>query len=156
MPEQARGDYYQGEGQVALAGQGGRDGDEGVRLFPGEQVQSRRCVFGAARVKPLSVWLPVPGALVIEPGDEVITGDQVRHDRGGVIAQQGWQVANVQDVRERHVLADPGQRELVQLGEGRLQAGQGLDGEVLGQRGVTLDELPGGQLADGPQGVQQP
>jgi hypothetical protein len=28
-------------------------------------------------------------------------------------------------VRERHVLADPGQRELVQLGEGRLQAGQG-------------------------------
>src|SRR5690348_3494900 len=99
MAEQARGEDVQGEGQVALAGQGGRGGDEGVRLFPGEQVQSRRCFFGAARVKSLSVWLPVSGALVVEPGDEVITGDQVRHDRSGVIPQQGWQVANVQDVR---------------------------------------------------------
>src|SRR5580700_9763857 len=99
MPEQARGDYFQREGQVALVGQGGRGVGEGVRLFPGEQVQSRRCFFRAARVKSLSVWLPVPGALVIEPGDEVIASDQVRHDRGGVIAQQGWQVSEVQDVR---------------------------------------------------------
>src|SRR5271156_1616134 len=99
MPEQARGDYSQGEGQVALADQGGSGGDEGVRLFPGEQVQSRRCFFGAARVKSLSVWLPVSGALVVEPGDEVITDDQVRHDRGGGIPQQGWQGTKLQDVR---------------------------------------------------------
>ena len=39
----------------------------------------------------------------------------------------------------------------MQLGESRLQARQGLDGEVLGQRGVTRDELPGCQLADVPQ-----
>src|SRR5260370_23464152 len=99
MPEQARGDYFQGEGQVALAGQGGSGGDECVRLFPGEQVESRRCFFLAARVESLSVWLPVSGALVMEPGDEVITGDQVRHDRGGVIPEHGWQIAQVQDVR---------------------------------------------------------
>src|SRR6266852_1030675 len=81
------------------------------------------------------------GALVIEPGDEVIAGDQVRHDGGGVIPQQGWQITEVQDVRKRHVLADPGQRELVQFGERRLQSRQGLDGEVLCQRCVALYEL---------------
>src|SRR6266566_8962615 len=101
MPEQARSEDFQREGQVALAGQGGSGGDESVRLFPGEQVQSRRCFFRAPRVKSLSVWLPVSSALVIEPGDEVITNDQVRHDRGGVILQQGGQVAKVQDVRQR-------------------------------------------------------
>src|SRR6266567_6437959 len=99
MAEQARNEDFQREGQVALAGQGGRGGDEGVRLSPGEQVERSRCFFLAARVKSLSVWLPVSGALVIEPGDEVITDDQVRHDRGGVILQQGGQVAKVQDVR---------------------------------------------------------
>src|SRR5260370_38061492 len=105
MPEQARGDYSQGEGQVALVGKGGRGVGEGVRLSPGEQVQSRRCFFGAARVKSLSVWLPVPGALVIEPGDEAITGDQVRHDRGGVIPQQGGRGADGPEVSERRDLA---------------------------------------------------
>src|SRR6476646_8227007 len=99
MPEQARGDYFQREGEVALVGQGGRGIGECVRLFPGEQVQSRRSLFLAPGVKSLSVWLPVSGALVVEPGNEVIAADQVRHDRGGVIAQQGWQVAEVQDVR---------------------------------------------------------
>src|SRR6202035_2404894 len=107
MPEQARSEDFQRESQVAVAGQSGSGGDEGVCLLPGEQVESRRCLFRAARVKSLSVWLPVSGALVIQPGDEVLTADQVRHDRGGVIAQQGWQVAKVQDVRECHVLADP-------------------------------------------------
>src|SRR5216683_6748909 len=103
MAEQARGEDVQREGQVALTGQGGSGGDEGVRLFPGEQVESRRCFFRAARVESLSVWLPVSGALVVEPGEEVIPADQVRHDRGGVIPEHGWQVAEVQDVRERHV-----------------------------------------------------
>ena len=97
MAEQAGGDYFQREGQVALVGKAGGGVGECVRLFPGEQVESRRCFFLAAWVKSLSVWLPVSGALVIEPGDEVIAADQVRHDRGGVIAQQGWQVAEVQE-----------------------------------------------------------
>src|SRR5258708_39267621 len=100
MAEQARGEDFQREGQVARVGKGGSGGGECVRLFPGEQVESRRCFFRAARVKSLSVWLPVSGALVVEPGDVVITGDQVRHDRGGVIAQQGWQMVKVQGVRE--------------------------------------------------------
>jgi hypothetical protein len=95
--------------------------------FPGQQVEGRRCFLRAPWVEPWPVRLPVAGALVIEPGDEVVPADQVRHDRGGVVAQQAGQTAKVEDVRQRHVLADPGQRELVQLGEGRLQAGQGLD-----------------------------
>src|SRR5260370_34539711 len=99
MAEQARSEDFQREGQVALTGQGGSGGDEGFRLFPGEQVERSRCFFRAARVKALSVWLPVSAVLVVEPGDEVITADQVRHDRGGVIAQQGWQITEVQDVR---------------------------------------------------------
>jgi len=99
MPEQARSEDVQREGQVALTGKSGSGGDECARLFSGEQVQSRRFFFRAPRVKPLSVWLPVSGALVIEPGDESIPADQVRHDRGGVIPQQGWQITKVQDVR---------------------------------------------------------
>ena len=146
MADHARCEDFQREGQVALIGQGGSGGDECVRLVPGQQVESRCCSFRAARVKALPAWLPVSGALVTEPGDEVITADQVRHDCGGVIPEQGWQVTKVQDVRQRQVLADPGQRELVQLGESWLQAGQGLGGEVLCQRNVTLDELPPGPI----------
>ena len=73
MPEQARSDYFQGEGQVALVGEGGGGVGECVGLFPGEQVESCRSFFLAPRVEPLSVRLPVSGALVIEPGDEVVT-----------------------------------------------------------------------------------
>src|SRR6266566_164856 len=99
MAEQARSEDFQRERQVALAGQGGSRGHERVRLASGQQVEGGRRFFRAPRVKTLSVWLPVSGALVIEPGDEVITADQVRHDRGGVIPQQSWQVTEVQDVR---------------------------------------------------------
>src|ERR1700722_5829536 len=99
MPEQARREDVQREGEVALVGKGGSGVGECVRLFPGEQVQSRRFFFWAPRVEPLSVWLPVSGALVVEPGDEAITADQVGHDRGRVIPEQGWQIIKVQDVR---------------------------------------------------------
>src|SRR6266849_6732504 len=99
MPEQARSEDFQREGQVALIGKGGGGGDECFRLFAGEQVESRRSFFLAARVKPLSVWLPVAGALVIEPGDEAVTAGQVRHDRDRMIPQQGWQITEVQEVR---------------------------------------------------------
>ena len=51
MGEQAWSEDVQREGQAALAGQDGSGGDEGVRLFPGEQVQSRRCFFLAPRVE---------------------------------------------------------------------------------------------------------
>src|SRR5580692_2059388 len=99
MPEQARGEGFQREGRVALTGQAGGGGDEGVGLFPGEQVERGRSFSLAPRVESLSVWLPVSGPLVIEPGDKVIAADQVRHDRGGVVAQQAGQIAKVQDVR---------------------------------------------------------
>jgi hypothetical protein len=61
MPEQARGEDVQREGQVALAGQGGSGGDEGVRLSPGEQVEGRRCFFGAAR--RIGENMPLPNIL---------------------------------------------------------------------------------------------
>jgi hypothetical protein len=35
MPEQARSEDFQREGQVALTGKGGSGGDGCVRLFPG-------------------------------------------------------------------------------------------------------------------------
>src|SRR5260370_16289740 len=99
MAEQARSEDFQREGQVALSRQGGSRGDERVRLAPGQEVEGCRCFFRAPRVKALAVWLPVSGALVVEPFDEVIAADQVRDDRGGVIPQQGWQITTVQDVR---------------------------------------------------------
>jgi hypothetical protein len=55
MREQAWGEDFQRESQVAPAGQGGSRGDECVRLFLGEQVQSRRPFFLAARVEPPAV-----------------------------------------------------------------------------------------------------
>src|SRR6266478_2857189 len=99
MAEQARSEDFQRERQVTLTGERGSRGYERVRLAPRQQVEGGRRFFRAPRVKTLPIWLPVPGALVIEPGDEVITADQVRHDRGGVIPQQGWQMTKVQDVR---------------------------------------------------------
>jgi hypothetical protein len=44
MAEQARAEDFQRQGQVALVGKGGGGGDECVRLSPGEQVESRRCL----------------------------------------------------------------------------------------------------------------
>ena len=114
MPEQPRVEDFQRERQVALTGEGDSGADEWFGLSPGQQVKRLGFFFLAPRVKPLSVWLPVAGALVIQPGDEVVTGDQVRHDRGGVVPQRGGQITKVQDVGQRQVLADPGQRELVQ------------------------------------------
>src|SRR5260370_29692187 len=106
MTEPARSEDFEREGQVALTGKGRSGGDECVRLSPGQQVEGGRSFFRAPRVKPISVWLPVSGALVIEPGDEVITADQVRHDRGGGIPQPGGQITKVQRARQRHRLAD--------------------------------------------------
>src|SRR5712691_2500466 len=99
MAEQARSEDFQCQRQVTLTGQRGSRGHERFRLAPGQQVEGCRSFFWAPRVKALPIWLPVSGALVVEPGDEVITADQVRHDRGGVISQQGWQITEVQDVR---------------------------------------------------------
>src|SRR6266436_7608035 len=90
MAEQARSEDFQRQRQVTLTGERGSRGHERARLAPRQQVEGSCTFFRAPRVKPLSVWLPVSGALVIEPGDEVITADQVRHDRGWVIPQQGW------------------------------------------------------------------
>jgi hypothetical protein len=59
MPVQARGEDVQREGQIALAG--GSGGDEGVRLSPGEQVEGRRCFFGAAR--KIGENMPLPNIL---------------------------------------------------------------------------------------------
>jgi len=99
MPEQARVEDFEREGQVALTGKGGGSADECFRL-------SDRL---AGREPPLSLprsggQAPVrlaasTGALVMEPGDEVITADQIRRDRDGMIPQQGWQIGKVQDVR---------------------------------------------------------
>jgi hypothetical protein len=47
MPEQARGDYFQRESQVALVSQVGRGVGECIRLFPGQQIEGRRCFFPA-------------------------------------------------------------------------------------------------------------
>src|ERR1700758_3937058 len=47
-----------------------------VRPFPRLAGQALLLFFLAPRKERLSVWLPVAGALVIEPGDEVVTGDQ--------------------------------------------------------------------------------
>jgi hypothetical protein len=54
----------------------------------GRQVERRRCFFLTARVESPSVRLPVLGALAVEPGEEVVPADQVRHDRGAAITQQ--------------------------------------------------------------------
>src|SRR6266851_3608550 len=85
MAEQARSENFQREREVALTGERGSRGHERVRLASGQQVEGGRRFFGAPRVKTLPVWLPVSGALVIEPGDEVIP-------------QQGGQMTTVQDV----------------------------------------------------------
>ena len=63
MAEQARGDDVQRESQVALIGKVGGGVGERIRLSPGQQVEGRRCFFRAARVEPLSVRLPVAGAV---------------------------------------------------------------------------------------------
>ena len=50
----------------------------------------------------------------------------------------------------------PSQHLAVQLGQGRLQAGDRLGGELLGQRGVAVDEQAGPQAADEGEGLQEP
>jgi len=45
MPEHARSEDFQREGQVALIGKGGGGGDECFRLFAGQQVESSRSFF---------------------------------------------------------------------------------------------------------------
>ena len=65
-------------------------------------------------------------------------------------------LASVQDVREGAAVADAVQHLAVQLGQGRLQAGDRLGGEQLGQRGVAVDEQAGPQAADEGEGRQEP
>ena len=51
MPEQARSEDFEREGQVALTGKGGSGGDE-RSAFPGQQVECLRFFRLAARVSP--------------------------------------------------------------------------------------------------------
>src|SRR5271163_1633973 len=114
MAEQARVEDLQRECEIAVTSEGGPSPDECPRLFAGEQVEGSRSLSPTTRVQPVSIRLPVSGVLVINPGDEVVAGDQIWPCRCGVIPKQVWQIGKVQDARQRRVLADSRQHELAQ------------------------------------------
>ena len=125
-------------------------------LPAGQQVERGGVLGRGGRLESPPVWLPVTGALVVEPLGEVVADHQVRHDRGGVLAEHRREAGLRQDVREGAAVADAVQHLAVQLGQCRLQAGDRLGGELLGQRGVAVDEQAGPQAADEGEGLQEP
>jgi hypothetical protein len=70
-----------------------------------------------------------------------------------VVTEHGREAGLLQDVRQVAAAADAVQHLAVQLGQGRLEAGDRLGGELLGQRGVAVDEQAGPQAAVGRPGL---
>jgi len=72
VAQQARLDDLQAEGVIALADEGGGGGE---LLLPasGQQVERGGVPGGGGWLESGPVWLPVTGALVVEPLGEVIT-----------------------------------------------------------------------------------
>ena len=67
MAEQARLDDLQGEGVIALADEGGGGGGELLVPAAGQQVKGGGVPGAGGRLQSTQVWLPVTGALVVEP-----------------------------------------------------------------------------------------
>ena len=122
----------------------------------GEQVECGGVLGGGRWLQSRQVWLPVTGALVVEPLGEVVAGHQVGHDRGGVIAEHCREAGLLQDVGEGAGVADGVQHLVVQLGQCGPEAGDRVGGELLGQRGVAVDELAGPQAGYEGEGLQEP
>jgi hypothetical protein len=83
VAQQARLDDLQGEGVIAVADEGDSGGGELLVAASGQQVEGGGVLGAGGRLQSPQVWLPVTGALVVEPLGEVVAGHQVRHDRGG-------------------------------------------------------------------------
>ena len=125
-------------------------------LPPASRSSAAACSAAVAGSSPAPVWLPVTGALVVEPLGEVVADHQVRHDRRRVITEHRREAGLRQDVGEGAAVADAVQHLAVQLGQCRLQAGDRLGGELLGQRWVAVDQQAGPQAADEGEGLQEP
>ena len=132
----------QGEGAVALGEQGPCGGGELLGPAAGQQVERGGLLGRVDGLQSLPVWLPVTGALVVEPLGEVVADHQVRARRpqGARGALPGE--AGLQQHGQGQPAADAVQH-LPQLGQRRPQAGDRLGGEQLGQRGVAVDEQAG-------------
>src|SRR5712692_7063825 len=74
VAQQARLDDFQGEGVIALADEGGSGGGELLLPASGEQVERGGVPGRGRRLESGPVWLPVTGALVVEPLGEVVAG----------------------------------------------------------------------------------
>src|SRR5260370_191506 len=95
-----------GEGVIALADEGGGGGGELLVPASGEQVECGGVLGRGRRLESGPVWLPVTGALVVEPLGEVVADHQVGHDRGGVLPEHCREAGLLQDVREGAAVAD--------------------------------------------------
>ena len=137
-----------GEGVIALADEGSGGGGEWLVAASGQQVECGGVLGRGGRLQSGPIWLPVTGVLVVEPLGEVVPDHQVRHDRHRVITEYRGEAGLLQDVREGAAVADAVQHFVAQLGQCRLQAGDRLGGELLGQRGVAVDEQAGPQAGD--------
>ena len=155
VAQQARLDDLQGEGVIALADEGGGGGGELLVPACGEQVECGGVLGRGGRLESLPVWPPVTGALVVEPLGEVVADHQVRHDRRGVLAEHRGEAGVGQDVGEGAAVADAVQHLAAQLGQRRLEAGDCPGGELLGQRGVAVDEQAGPQAGGEGEGLQE-
>ena len=135
VAQQAGLDDLQGEHVVALADEGGSRGSELLLPASGQQVECGGVLGRGRWLQSPPVWLPVTGALVVEPLGEMVAAHQVGHDRCGMITEHCRQAGLRQDVREGPAVADAFQHLAVQLGQCRLQAGDRVGGEGLGQGG---------------------
>ncbi|MGA8459290.1 MAG: hypothetical protein WB800_28085 [Streptosporangiaceae bacterium] len=70
-----------------MADERGSRGGELLLPAAGEQVECGGVLGRGRWLQSRHVWLPVTGALVVEPLGEVVADHQVRHDRSGVITE---------------------------------------------------------------------
>ncbi len=149
MAGQPRAEDPQRERVLAAPGELGARREEGGRGSAAEQVRRGGQLGWREVLDALPCGMPVPGAVTVDALDEVIAGDQVGDDRGGVILQYLRQVVELQDLDQRQPVGDTGLYGVVQVAEGRQQPGEGLDGVRVGQPGVPVDQQPGAQRHDG-------
>src|SRR5262249_53009461 len=81
--------------------------DEGLLLPPAEEIEGRSPLLRRKHLHPFAVGLPVPGALLVDPCNQLVARHEEREDRLRVGAQRAREEILVEYLHQRVSLPDP-------------------------------------------------
>src|SRR5262249_10262186 len=130
--------------------------EKGLPFTPAERLEGRRPLLRREHLHPFAVGLPVPGALLVDPCDQLVAHDEERDDRLWVGAQRVREEILLEDLDQRVALSDPLEGPDVHVAKGDLETRERFHRKVFGERRMTVDEESWVQSADESDGLEEP